>query len=187
METLRITSMIIGDMIMADQKKVYWDACAWLGLLNGETDKSQALEVVWKRAEKGDVQIWTSAFCIAEVYRVKCEKDWAKLSQDHDDQINNMFDQPFVETVQVDTEIARLAKKLLRTHEGLKKPSDAIHLATAVHWDLEQFHTYDGSDLLHLDGKVQTDNGGQISICKPDKIDGETLFTAAAEKVKDDE
>ncbi len=164
---------------MGDQKKVYWDACAWLGLLNGETEKSHALEIVWNGAEKGDIQIWTSTFCIAEVFKVKCEKDWTKLSPENDDKINNMFNQPFVELVQVDLEIAQLAKKLLRTHETLKKPSDAIHLATAVAWDLEQFHTYDGCDLLKLDGEITTDNGNQIIICKPDKINGDDLFTVA--------
>lgn len=169
--------MNIGGMKMAEQKKVYWDACAWLGLLNGETEKSQALEVVWKGAEKGDIQIWTSAFCIAEVFRVKCENDWSKLSPENDDKINNMFNQSFVQLVQVDLEIAQLAKKLLRTHQTLKKPSDAIHLATSVVWDLDQFHTYDHSDLLRLDGQIATINGTYISICRPDKLNGDDLFT----------
>jgi predicted nucleic acid-binding protein len=172
-------------MIMADQIKVYWDACAWLGMLNGETGRAQALEHVWGRAKRGDIVIWTSAFCIAEVYRVRCEDEWAMLSDENDEAINNLFDQPFVETVQIDTVVAKLAKKLLRTHEKLKKPSDAVHLATAIHWDLDQFHTYDGSDLLHLDGKIQTSNGSPMSICKPDMIDGENLFTIAAEQEQD--
>ena len=31
---------------MTEQKRVYWDACAWLGLIKGETDKLSDLEDV---------------------------------------------------------------------------------------------------------------------------------------------
>jgi len=157
--------------------RVYWDACAWLGLLNGEADKSQELEVVWHEATQGKVEIWTSAFCIAEVYKVKCEGDWAALSPENDAAINNLFDQDWVKPVQLDTEIAKLAKTLLRTHEKLKKPSDAVHLATAIYWDLDQLHTYDGSDLLGLN--VETLTGKELKICKPDMLHGENLFNQA--------
>ena len=159
---------------MTERVQVYWDACAWLGLLNGEVEKQRSLEQVWLKAQKGEVEIWTSAFCYAEVYRVKCEENWDKIDPANDQKINNMFDQDFVKIVQVDAEIGKLAKSLLRTYQKLKKPSDAIHLATAVYWDLAQFHTYDGCDLLGLE--VQTSNGGNLAICKPDMIDGINLF-----------
>ena len=163
-----------GVMQMNEHVRIYWDACAWLGLLNGEQEKRAALEHVWEKAKKGDIQIWTSAFCIAEVYRLKCEKQWASLCEENDAKIENMFNQDFVRIVQVDIEIAKLAKRLLRFHEKLNKPSDAIHLATAVFWDLDQFHTYDGSDLLGL--SVITNDGRPLNICKPDMIDGPNLF-----------
>ncbi len=159
---------------MNEPTKVYWDACAWLGLINGEAEKLQALEYVWSKAEHGEVQIWTSAFCIAEVYRTKCEGERAELDPADDAKINNLFDQDFVEVVQLDLEIAKLAKSLLRTHDKLKKPSDAIHLATAITWNVEQLHTYDGSDLIGL--TVNTLNGNPLPICKPDMIDGSNLL-----------
>ena len=159
---------------MADHRRVYWDACAWLGLLNGEGDKLIALQHVWAKAKGGELQIWTSAFCLAEVYKLKCEGEWTALEPENDAKIDNLFDQDFVKIVQVDSEIARLAKRLLRTYDKLRKPSDAIHLATAVQWDIEQFHTYDHSDLIGL--VVKTSNGSAMDICKPSMIDGETLF-----------
>lgn len=159
---------------MSDRQRVYWDACAWLGMLNGEGEKQAALEHVWAKALNGEVEIWTSAFCIAEVYRLKCEKEWTALSPENDQKINDAFEQDFVKTVQVDTDIAKLAKTLLRTHEKLTKPSDAIHLATAVYWNLDQLHTYDGSDLLGL--PVQTSEGKELLVCKPDMIDGVNLL-----------
>lgn len=163
-------------MTMNSPKRVYWDACAWLGLLNGEREKLVALQVVWEKARRGEVEIWTSAFCLAEVYKAKCEGGAESLGPEGDQALDDMFDQDFVKVVQVDVEIGRLARRLLRSQAKLKKPSDAIHLATAVQWDLEQLHTYDGSDLLGL--IVRTRSGADLEICKPDRIDGDTLFNA---------
>lgn len=87
---------------MNEPKKVYWDACAWLGLLNAEQAKHSALEYVWQKAVRREVIIWTSAFCIAEVYRAKCEGEWVALDPANDDKINNLFEQDFVEVVPLD-------------------------------------------------------------------------------------
>lgn len=163
---------------MSDRLRIYWDACAWLGFLNGDAEKIQGLTHVWKKAEQGELEIWTSAFCIAEVYRLKCEDGWTGLAAENDAKINNLFDQDFVKIVQLDSEIAKLAKALLRTHAKLKKPSDGIHLATAVYWEVDQLHTYDGSDLLGL--KVPLQSGGELTICKADMVDGPSLFNQPA-------
>lgn len=165
---------------MTDRRRVYWDSCAWLGLINAEPAKIQGLQLVWGKAQHGELEIWTSAFSIAEVYKRKCEDQWTGLSPENDAAIDNMFDQDFVKVAQVDLEIGRLAKRLLRAYDKLKKPSDAIHLATAVYWDIEQLHTYDGVDLLGL--VVKTANGSDLEICKPDMIDGENLFTIARDQ-----
>ncbi|MBX9699314.1 MAG: PIN domain-containing protein [Acetobacteraceae bacterium] len=162
---------------MTDRKKVYWDACAWLGLLNGEAEKAQELEVVWEKAKHGEIEIWTSAFCIAEVYKVKCEGEIASLAPENDDKIDALFNQDWVYIAQVDLAIARLAKTLLRSHAKLKKPSDGIHLATAIHWNADQLHTWDASDLLGI--FCNRADGEPLEICKPSMIDGENLFTKA--------
>ncbi len=166
--------MIFGGVLMTDRKKVYWDACAWLGLLNGEEGKAADLELVWRKAEHGELEIWASAFCIAEVYKAKCEDKKVGLLPEYDAEINNMFEQDFVQVAQVDLDIAKLAKSLLRAEKKLKKPSDAIHLATAIHWNVDQLHTYDGSDLLGL--VIKRADGTLLDICKPSMIDGENLF-----------
>ena len=171
--------MMCGGMEMSNPRRVYWDACAWLGLLNGESEKLAALQTVWGMASRGEVEIWTSAFCLAEVYKAKCEGGAQSLGPEGDQQLDDLFDQDFVKVVQVDTDIGRLARRLLRSQAKLKKPSDAIHLATAVHWNLDQLHTYDGSDLLGL--VVKTDSGGDLEICKPNMIDGENLFNRKPE------
>ncbi|GGE32128.1 hypothetical protein GCM10011367_03250 [Marinicauda pacifica] len=162
--------------MMTERRRVYWDACAWLGLINGEPDKAADLKVVWHKAERGQLEVWTSAFCLAEVYKVKCEGGKTGLAAEEDNQIDNLFEQDFVHVVQVDIEIAERARSLLRSHEKLKKPSDAIHLATAVVWNLDQLHTYDMSDLIGL--SVIRADGKPLEICTAAMVDGENLFTA---------
>ena len=172
--------MRFGGIRVTDRKKVYWDACAWLGLLNGEAEKAQELKVVWEKAEHGEVEIWTSAFCIAEVDKVKCEGEKTGLSPEHDDKINDLFNQDWVYIVQVDLAIARLAKSLLRSQAKLGKPSDGIHLATAIYWNVDQLHTWDASDLLGI--VCNRADGEPLEFCKPSMVDGENLFNR-----KDDE
>lgn len=163
---------------MPDRRKVYWDACAWLGLLNGEADKARELEHVWEKAKRGEVEIWTSAFCIAEVYKVKCSGEKIGVCPDDDARIDNLFNQDWVYIAQVDIAIAKLAKSLLRTHAKLSKPSDGIHLATAIHWNMDQLHTWDASDLLGI--SCNRADGQPLDICKPSMIDGENLFNRPA-------
>jgi predicted nucleic acid-binding protein len=172
--------MNCGGTPLTDRKKVYWDACAWLGLLNGETDKARELEVVWEKAKHGEVEIWTSAFCIAEVYKVKCQDGKTGLLPESDEKINDLFNQDFVYIAQVDLEIARLAKALLRGQPKLGKPSDGIHLATAIYWNVDQLHTWDASDLLGV--VCNRADGIPLEICKPSMIDGENLFTRKEEE-----
>lgn len=172
--------MSFGGMQMSDRKKVYWDACAWLGLINGEADKAEDLEFVWRKAEHGEVEIWTSTFCLAEVYKVKCENGKTGLASEADAQIDNLFDQDFVHLVQVDLEVARKARELLRAEEKLKKPSDGIHLATAILWNVDQLHTYDSNDLLGL--SVKRADGEDLTICRASKVDGDNLFNAGEEE-----
>lgn len=172
--------MSCGGIPMTDRKKVYWDACAWLGLLNGEADKAQELEVVWEKAKHGEVEIWTSAFCVAEVYKVKCEGEKIGLSPENDDKIDDLFNQDWVYIAQVDLAIARLAKSLLRSQAKLSKPSDGIHLATAIYWNVDQLHTWDASDLLGIVCKRA--DGEILEICKPAMIDGENLFNRKEEE-----
>jgi hypothetical protein len=54
-------------------KRVYWDSCTFLSLINQEPGKLNDCAAVWKEAEKGDVTIYTSFFTFAEVFKVKCE------------------------------------------------------------------------------------------------------------------
>jgi hypothetical protein len=55
----------------------------------------------------------------------------------------------------------------VRETVGLKKKPDAIHLASAMRWDLHTLHTYNGSDLKHLSGSIFCGDGTPMTISDP--------------------
>lgn len=171
---------------MAKAKRVYWDACAWLGLINKESKKHRELQLVWTGAARGDYEIWTSAFSYAEVFKTRCEDGDAILQAESDAIIDQMFEQAHVKRVQVDVVIGRLARKLLRDYPELKKAQDAIHLATAIHHNLDALHTYDGSNLIALNGKVKRRDGRALPICMPDADTDGPLFAGKKDVTEDD-
>ncbi|OYX67702.1 MAG: hypothetical protein B7Y95_22535 [Rhizobiales bacterium 32-66-11] len=162
---------------MAKAKRVYWDSCAWLGLLNKEGGRKRPLENIYNGGRGGLYELWTSTYSLVEAYRYEHEagkpKPW---STENLDLIKAFFNQPFIKLLPVDMEIADIARKLVRETPKLSKRPDAVHLASAIRWSLDEMHTYDGSDLLHLSGKFVTKAGTPIKICVPDEASDGPLF-----------
>jgi predicted nucleic acid-binding protein len=82
-----------------------------------------------------------------------------------------------LEQVAVDHRIAPLAQEI-RTYyrqrgKRLETP-DATHLATAIHYRVDALYTFDGDDLLPLNGNVA---GHNLVICKPPlPVQGKLVF-----------
>ena len=150
-------------------RRVYWDSCTFLGLINEEIGKHTDCMDVWGEAEAGKTIILTSFFTFAEVYKAKCEGKARPLDDEGDRKIEAVLQQSFVEGAMVDEGIGVWARRLMRKFEDCKKPSDAIHLATALRLNSDEMHTFDGSDLLRLDGLVEKANGELLTICTPAK------------------
>lgn len=151
-------------------RRVYWDSCCFLGLLNQETGKASDCAGVWSEAEQGKTIIYTSFFTFTEVIRARCEGELKPLNDADDAKIQALLNQGWIRSLVLDERIAVTARRLLRLHPECKKPSDWIHLATALSMNLDEMHTYDGSDLLKLTGKVQRADGKQQMICVPKPI-----------------
>lgn len=144
---------------MAKIQKVYWDSCAWLGLLNRESSRLVELELVWNKAQNGEVEIWTSTVAQLEVCKLATERDAIKIhgkskktelmTEDNLQKIENLFDQPFVKRIPLDVEISSRARRLYREVDKLDKVPDAAHLVSAMKWNIPTIHTYDSSDLIH--------------------------------------
>jgi predicted nucleic acid-binding protein len=146
-------------------ERVYWDSCVWIGLFNEEPDKVDSAKWVIERAEVGEVEIWTSTITLAEVYKIRRPGD---ADPEGDKKLDEFLSQPYIVHVQVDQDVAMEAQRLPRAKlPGLRKPNDAIHLASAVWHNIEVFHTFDRDDLLPLDGLVKCQNGEPITVSKP--------------------
>ena len=166
---------------MADKPiRIYWDACAWIGLVNSEPDKITTLRLVWEAAQRGHFQIWTSTYIYLEFLKGAAPHGQSYNDEQHDASVENLLAQPFVNRVQLDTPIARTARKLRRdlNDGGLCHRPDAIHLSTALFYNVQELHTYDKSHLLQFDGKLKCRDGSILKINKPNPLYfGQTLFS----------
>lgn len=153
---------------MADPVKIYWDSCAWIALINGESDRLPDVRAVYGLARRGLVEIWSSTIAIVEANRLQSEMTMAKpIPPESILKIDDLLFQPFVHLINLDQTVAKRARKLMRETTGLRKGADAIHLASAVIWNVPVFHTYDGSDLLHLNGSIACIDGTKMDIVTP--------------------
>ena len=149
-------------------RRVYWDANAWIGMLNDEPDKRTPLRVIWEAAARGEFSILTSTYSYLEVMYGLNEHGMPYPPEENDARVFTMLDQPYVVRVQFDTEIAKMARSLKRQfHPTLRKRADAVHLATAAYHNVEAMHTYDGCDLLPLSGLVPRRDGAKLEIVAP--------------------
>jgi predicted nucleic acid-binding protein len=69
--------------------------------------------------------------------------------------------------VAITREIGIYARRLLRRIDGLKKPQDAIHLASAAVYNVDELHTFDTVHLIPLDKIIDRKDGKKLRICLP--------------------
>jgi len=132
----------------------------------GEPTRVQNCEFIIEEARKGRIQIWTSSLTHAEAFKTKCGEDQRGIQEAKDKAFEDYLGQDFVYQVSLDHDVGSLARLLLRKHcPPLKKPNDAIHLATAIISNVDELHTYDHDDLLKLDGKIKRRDGEILTIC----------------------
>lgn len=120
-----------------------------------------------EQAENGAVELWTSTFTLAEVWKRKCEGELVSLPQAADTAFEDFIEQEFVRKVQVNVDVGMLARRLLRQFPGLGKPQDAIHVASCLLNNLDEMHTFDGSDLIKFDGVLPRSDRIKLTICAP--------------------
>ncbi|MGA3280128.1 MAG: PIN domain-containing protein [Smithella sp.] len=153
---------------MTKIKRVYWDSCNWIELINEENeDRLKPLRYFFELAQNKEVEILTSTFTLAEVFKLRCENAAKQLPEEKDKIFEDFLGQPFVILVQVTREIGTYARRLLRRLDGLKVPQDAIHLATAAIYNVDELHTFDTDHLISLDKKVERKDGQKLKICLP--------------------
>jgi predicted nucleic acid-binding protein len=139
----------------------YWDTCLFLAWLKDEernTGEMDGIRDIIQRMKRRDAKVMTSVLTTVEVLA-------AKIPVGIDSPFKDLLKR--INRVSMDVRVATLAHDL-RNHYALLgrsiKAPDAIHLATAIHYRADQFHTFD-DQLLALSGNV---GGHKLIICKPE-------------------
>ena len=150
----------------------YWDTCLFLAWIKDEERKSGEMagvrEVV-ERAKRREVKLITSVLTLVEVLE-------ARLPVGMDSLFKDMMKR--VTRISMDIKCASVAHDL-RNYYELKKTEhggkilslpDAIHLATAILYRVNEFHTFDNDGDKKTLGLIPlSDNvgGNRLIICKP--------------------
>lgn len=160
---------------MAGNSRYYWDSCLFLAWLKNETTREagemDGVRDVVEKVKRREADLITSALAYAEIYAADLPVGVPNLFRD-------LMRRRNVSTIAVDVPIATFASEL-RKHYTMRAAEfngktisvpDAIHLATAILYKAEEFHTFDSGKkgkslgLLQLDGNVA---GHGLRICKP--------------------
>ena len=152
-------------------RKVYWDACVWIALIMREkialdgSDRDTVCRAIIAEADKNKVLILTSTLSLVEVCKTP------EIRSAKDDQLAAFFENDFILPINLDRTVGEHARLLMASGLPGLKTHDAIHLASAVSGQVDEFHTFDGDGskpgLLRLDQKIDRLDGGKLRICTP--------------------
>jgi predicted nucleic acid-binding protein len=131
------------------------------------SERGQACEYVLEQARSGQCELWTSSFCLAEVFKRKCDGALVGLAEENDTYFEDLIEQEFIHKVSGDVDVGKVARRLLRKFPTIGKPQDAVHVATCLLNDVDQLHTYDRDDLIRLSGQLDRLDRQKLVICPP--------------------
>jgi predicted nucleic acid-binding protein len=127
---------------------IYWDSDAFLGWLQAEPRKSDLCAGTLRRADQGEVLIFTSALAIAEVLWMRGAP---MIPQEKAEIVRKFFRRSYFRVRNVTRKISEDAQDLVWT-QGIR-PKDAIHVATALDVGVAALETFD-DELLKKTGLV---------------------------------
>jgi predicted nucleic acid-binding protein len=156
-------------------KRICWDACTWISLIQKEKttnpdgtlkeDRYASCRPIIDLAVRGTIEIAVSGLCLAEVVRSSASGTTSK------DAVAAYFEGDHILIVPVDRLVGTRARDLIYSQSEKKtehtpKPADAVHIATALISNADELHTFDDK-LIGLTGKLVKDDGTLLRICRP--------------------
>lgn len=150
----------------------YWDTCLFLAWLKDEERRIGEMDGVRElieRSRRREVRIMTSALTLVEVLSSKIPAGFNTLFANLMKRINRISMDIRVAAIAHDLRDYYSSRPVEFGNKTLSTP-DAIHLATAILYRADEFHTFDehGSNknlgLIPLSGDVA---GNGLIICKP--------------------
>ena len=142
----------------------YWDSDCFLGWLAEEADKVDACRQVLDIAERGDIQIVTSALTLSEVLLMRGR---SAVPASRRATVRGFFGRSYIVVVPIGREIAERSQDLVWDH-GIR-PKDALHVASAISTGLTLFNTFDNE----LIGKSRAEGLPDLTIERPGLGQGE--------------
>jgi predicted nucleic acid-binding protein len=141
-------------MAKSGRKLYYWDTSAFIAWINGglghPPEVINGLDEIAKEVAENRAALCTSVNTKTEILQ-------GKLTSEQKTRLDNLFKRKNVSLINVDSRIADLASEVRNyyNNRGIKiSTPDAQHLATAIIYKVDEFHTLDGGDLLRLNGDV---------------------------------
>jgi predicted nucleic acid-binding protein len=129
------------------EKTSYWDADVFLAYLEKDSPHGPLLELLLDDARADKLGVITSVVTQVEVAFISTEKEGKALSAEDEAAINQLWlpSSP-ITVVEFSPLIAMKARDLIRT--GLPmgwnlKAHDAVHLASAMQYGVDEFYTYE--------------------------------------------
>lgn len=135
--------------------RIAWDSSVLLAFLEQEDGRYGVVRQLLERAEGGEFDIAISMLVACEAGRIR------RMANDEEQEaaIEAFLVQPYLVPVQIDYEVARIARAIVREHPSVPnestgiKGADAVHIACAIRAKADVLHSYDGDHLRH-DGAI---------------------------------
>ncbi len=157
----------------------YWDSDVLIHALQRTPGHLAELEPLITEAENGNIQILLSTFTLMEIYK---DLDGVNaISKEDDELITAFFENPYFIFKDVTHPIALSTRQISREF-GIK-PKDAVHVATALYYNVPVLFSYDDG-LLKKSGKI---GNPPLEIIKPFWTGQPTLVGMDLEQVEDAE
>jgi len=158
---------------MDNKPTIYWDSCILIALLTNENRPNGEMNGVFywaKQVSQGDAFLLISSLARVEILKFFLSTEQQKVLDDFLKRSNVM-------EIELGPSVAEKARELRDYYQSLKSVSkktlstqDAIHLATAIMYEADEFHTFDIKGKNRTLGLIPLSNsvaGYPLTICMP--------------------